>query len=257
MAPVRVVMAGPFCHFGGRTLRNPRRPARGRMAAAMPDRGLARRWALPACTAFGVAFGVIEGAVVVYLRALCSPDWSAFPPKELRPSLLGMELVREAATIVLLLSAAWLAERRPLRRFAVFAYCFAVWDLAYYATLRIALGWPAGLLDWDILFLIPIPWLGPVLAPILVSICLIVAAVLVLREPDDARAFSLRAVDWVIEIVAGLVVIGSFLVDTRELARGETPRSYPWVVFGAGLALGAGWFARAWLRHRRAVEGLP
>jgi len=227
------------------------------MAAAMADRGPARRSPLPACTVFGAAFGVIEGAVVVYLRALYYPDGFAFPLKELHASLLGMELVREAATIVLLLSAAWLAERRPLRRFAVFAYCFAAWDLAYYVTLRIALGWPASLLDWDVLFLIPIPWLGPVLAPVLVSLCLIVAAVLVLREPDDARAFSLRAVDWLIEIVAGLVVIGSFLANTRELARGEAPRSYPWLVFGAGLALGAGWFARAWLRHRRAVGAAP
>ena len=47
---------------------------------------------------------------------------------------------------------------------------FGAWDLSFYATLRVLTGWPASLMTWDLLFLIPVPWVGPVLAPSIVSI---------------------------------------------------------------------------------------
>jgi len=97
-----------------------------------------------------------------------------------------VEVAREAATLLMLLGVAMLAERRPLRRFAAFAFCFGVWDIVYYVMLRAAIGWPASLLEWDILFLIPAPWTSPVLAPVLVSLALIGAAVLILRRIGDA-----------------------------------------------------------------------
>ncbi|MCK6459543.1 MAG: hypothetical protein L6Q95_06570, partial [Planctomycetes bacterium] len=106
------------------------------------------------CAVFAAAFGVIEGAVVVYLREIYYPEGFSFPLKEMAPRILATELVREAATIVLLLAAAMLAERRPVRRFAVFAFCFGVWDITYYLALKALLGWPPSLLTMDILFLI-------------------------------------------------------------------------------------------------------
>lgn len=205
------------------------------------------------CTLFGAAFGVIEGAVVVYLRALRYPDGFSFPLREMPASLLAMELVREAATILLLLAAAVLAERRPMRRFAVFAYCFAVWDLVYYACLKVALDWPSSLLEWDVLFLIPVPWLGPVLAPVLVSACLIGAAVVILGEPEGGAPFSPRPRDWLVEIAAGTVILGTFLANTGTLARGEAPTWFPWWPFSLALAGGAAYFVRIWRRHRRTV----
>ena len=141
------------------------------------------------CTIFATAFGVVEGAVVVYLRELYYPEGFAFPLKEMAPRILAIEIVREAATLVLLLGVAILAQRRPVRRFAVFAFCFGVWDITYYLALKALLGWPPGLLTWDILFLIPLPWTGPVLAPVLVSLALIAAGVAILRAPEDALLF--------------------------------------------------------------------
>jgi hypothetical protein len=225
------------------------------MSGVLPGHGLTRRGLLTIGAIFGAAFGIVEGAVVVYLRALIYPEGFAFPLRDVPTPLIAMELVREAATIVLLLAAAWLAERRPMRRFAVFAYCFAVWDLVYYVTLKAALGWPPSLLDWDVLFLIPVPWLGPVLAPVLVSLGLIAAAVLILLEKDDAQVFAMRGVDWLVEIVAGLVIIGTFLANTGALLRGEAPARFPWAVFLAAFVLGAVWFARRWVLHRRGAGG--
>lgn len=181
---------------------------------------------------------MIEGAVVVYLRAIYYPEGFRFPLKEIAPDHLRIELVREAATIVLLLAAAMLAERRAARRFAVFAFCFGVWDITYYLALKVFLDWPPSLLTPDILFLIPMPWTGPVLAPVLVSLALIAAAIVLLHRPPD-----LRAADWVFEAVAGLVVLASFLWSAGS-------PSFPWWLFAIGYGGGVLWFTGRVLRPR-------
>jgi hypothetical protein len=190
------------------------------------------------CAIFATAFGVVEGAVVVYLRELYYPEGFAFPLKEMKPKVLAIEIVREAATLVLLLGVAMVAQRRPVRRFAVFAFCFGVWDITYYLALKAFLGWPESLLTMDILFLIPLPWTGPVVAPVLVSLALVAAGVAILRRPEDAPPF-LRPVDWAVESAAGLVVIASFLWNVPNLPEG--PLSFPWWLFLTGLLGGVLW----------------
>lgn len=201
------------------------------------------------CTLFGVAFGYIEGAVVVYLRELAYPEGFGFPLKEIAPRLLQVEVAREAATLLLLWAFARLAATGGLRRFAVFAFCFGVWDLVYYVTLKLWLGWPASILDWDVLFLIPVPWLAPVLASVLVSLALVVAAVVILRAPN----LSLRPVDWAVEATAGVLILASFFTNAPALAAGEAPRDYPWALFCIGLVGGVAWFAARVLRPFRAT----
>jgi len=204
---------------------------------------------------FALAFGYIEAAVVVYLREPYYPGGFGFPLAAVPTRLLWTEVVREAATLLLLLSVPWLSvpgkvAGHNLRRFAVFAYCFAIWDLAYYLALKLLVDWPASLLAWDVLVLIPLPWTGPVLAPLLVSLALVVATVMVLRLPAEQPP-TLRAMDWLVESLAGLVIIASFLWNLPALAAQEAPRYFPWWLFGIGLAGGAGWFAWRLAHHRK------
>lgn len=188
----------------------------------------------------------MEGAVVVYLRDLCYPEGFSFPLKEMPRRLLLIEIVREAATILLLLGIAQLAQRRPVRRFAVFAFCFGVWDITYYLALKAFLGWPPSLFTWDVLFLIPLPWTGPVLAPVLVSLALIAAGVAILRAPEDAPPL-LRPLDWAVESAAGLAILASFLWSVPDLAPGRASPSYPWWLFALGYGGGVLWIVgRAW-----------
>jgi hypothetical protein len=187
------------------------------------------------CAIFATAFGVVEGAVVVYLRELYYPEGFAFPLKEMPPRILAIEIVREAATLVLLLGVALLAERRPVRRFAVFALCFGVWDITYYLALEAFLGWPPHPLTWDILFLIPLPWTGPVLAPVLVSLALVAGGVAILRG-----RLLLRPLDWAVESAAGLLVLASFLWNVPRVAAPQAP-SYPWWLFVIGYGGGVLW----------------
>jgi hypothetical protein len=121
--------------------------------------------------AFGIAFGFVEAAVVVYLRTatglLPVPQVASPPP--LPESVVRIECCREAATMMMLGAVAWLAAQNLRARIAAFLWTFAVWDFFYYVWLRLTIGWPTSLLSTDVLFLIPVPWFAQVWFPLLVS----------------------------------------------------------------------------------------
>jgi hypothetical protein len=126
---------------------------------------------LLAAALFAIAFGFVEAAVVVYLRA-ATGLWPGPPAKvlgALPPILLRIECFREAATIIMLGGIAFLAGQSVKQKFISFLWIFALWDFSYYIWLRVAIGWPASFLDSDVLFLIPVPWVAQVWFPILVS----------------------------------------------------------------------------------------
>ncbi len=186
----------------------------------------------------GIALGWFEASVVVYLRALYYPGGFAFPVVLVPTRIAVVEITREAASLLLMAAAARLAGSTFVQRFAAFALLFGVWDLVYYAALWAILSWPASLGTWDILFLIPVPWLGPVWAPCIVSVALVVAGSWVYLTPARPRELGRRA--WSIMIAGGLVVIGSFVWNWRCVAEQRTPDHFPaalfWLGFGVALA---------------------
>jgi len=60
---------------------------------------------------FALAMGYLESAVVVYLRQLFYPDGFTFPIKQIGTDHAFVELGREAATVLMLLAVAFIAER--------------------------------------------------------------------------------------------------------------------------------------------------
>jgi hypothetical protein len=132
-------------------------------------------------TVFFIAMAYLESAVVVYLRAMYYPEGFGFPLVAMDRVLVDTEVGREIATMVMLLAPAALVTRSRLERFAWFCFGFGVWDIFYYVWLKVLLDWPAGLGDPDLLFLVPVPWVGPVWAPCVVSLGLIGLGVVLLR----------------------------------------------------------------------------
>ena len=120
---------------------------------------------------FGIAFGFVEAAVVVYLRIATGlwPVPQVNSSAALPENLVRIECFREAATIVMLGGIAWLAGQNFKARIAAFLWTFAFWDFFYYVWLRLTISWPSSLLSSDILFLIPAPWIAQVWFPLLVS----------------------------------------------------------------------------------------
>jgi hypothetical protein len=136
---------------------------------------------------FSIAMGFLESAVVVYLRELYYPRGFHFPLVPMPPTIALTEFLREISTIVMLLAAGCLAGKNARQRFAWFIFCFAVWDIFYYIFLKFLLNWPESLLTWDILFLIPVLWTAPVIAPVIVSVTMILLAVSLLGIPENRK----------------------------------------------------------------------
>lgn len=198
---------------------------------------------------FGLALGWFEAAVVVYLRALYYPDGFRFPVVLVLDRVALMEIGREAASLLILAAAARLAGRRFLERFAAFMLVFGIWDLVYYAVLRLVLGWPPGLGTWDLLFLIPVPWVGPVWAPVVVSVTLVVCGSRLYWTADSPR--QVRALDWAVECLAGLIVIVSLTWEWRVVPEERLPQNFPAWLFWAGFGVGLAWFLRLEWRGRK------
>lgn len=131
------------------------------------------------CLVFGIAFGFVEAAVVVYLRAalgILSPQ--AQVSTNLPGILFSTEFLREAATLVMLLTISLLAAKGARERWALFLWTFATWDAFYYIFLWLIIRWPPSLITPDVLFLIPTPWYSEVWFPILVDALTMVAIIL-------------------------------------------------------------------------------
>jgi len=203
--------------------------------------------------AFGVAFAYVEAAVVVYLRAIFHPGGFSLPLTVFSADALGERILlteagREVATIVIIFASSWLFGRVRQERFAYFLTIFAVWDIFYYVWLKVLIDWPGSIMDWDILFLIPAVWAGPVLAPVLVSLVLLAFAVIILYRDSRGGVVRVSFVDWVGFILAGVVVVGSFCIAGGHITEPDFGSYFYWSLFAAGLLLAAGVFVKCLLR---------
>jgi hypothetical protein len=194
-------------------------------------------------TVFSVAFGYIESAVVVDLRAIFHPNGFNFPMQvfTLTPqgkSLFLTEVGREAATLVLILTAAWLFSRNRQEAVAYFMLIFAVWDIFYYVWLKVLLDWPATLMDWDVLFLIPVAWASPVLYPVLVSAAMFAFAAAILYRSAQRRPLAVTFVDWLGWLVAGVVIVVSFCLAGLQIRQPDYASHFYPPLFAFGYAVG-------------------
>jgi len=185
---------------------------------------------------FAVAMGLLEAICVIYLRRLL-PDLAAgahVPPLE----RLRIEVIREACTIVMLVAVAWLGGVNWRSRVACFFYAFGIWDIIYYAGLRWLANWPGSWLEWDCLFLIPKPWYGPVLAPVLISAYF--AAACVVLHVWEIRQTPLRLSTVIIgtQVLAGVMWYWSFVKDADRIRlSGYAGVSYSWTLFVLGVVV--------------------
>jgi hypothetical protein len=191
---------------------------------------------------YALAMAYVEAAVVVDLNGALGQQIGAFFP--LRPELrtgplIVIEAGREAATLVMLATVGILAGRSAVERLAWSAVAFGTWDIGYYAWLHVFTGWPPDLGTWDILFLIPVPWTGPVWAPLAVSAALVGFGLAVARRLRADGVVRLSPGHLAAGLAGGLLVVVSFTLDSARIAAGEIPMTYAWPVLVAGLALAA------------------
>jgi len=185
---------------------------------------------------FAVAMAFVESAVVVYLRAIYYPEGFRFPLKAFTDYKILIEVCREVATLAMLLTVAHIAGRTFWERFAYLLLSFGVWDIFYYIWLKVLIDWPVSLLDWDILFLIPVPWIGPVIAPVTVSFIIIIFSVLIVRLIHNGQDFKPAVSSYMFVISGTVVLLYSFMHDTGATLHQQMPKSYAyWLLITADI----------------------
>ncbi len=192
---------------------------------------------------FAVAMAHVEAALVIHLRTIYygTDTLAVFPLSIFSQRDLNIELAREAATIIMILSVAMLTEKGFTRVFAAFVYVFGVWDIFYYAWLKVMIGWPQGWLEWDVLFLIPWPWFGPWITPALIALMFTVWGGRTLYRQSEVRfnrvSTSLFVVGAAIVLAAFLLPAAPLLAGGEDAFRDYTPTKFPWILYGAGYVL--------------------
>lgn len=223
---------------------------------------------------FAIAMGFLEATVVVYLRELYYTNGFDFPLKGfIEPNILSIEWIREFATIVMLVTIGILAGKKLYERFAYFLYAFAIWDIFYYIFLKMTLNWPPSLFTWDILFLIPLPWVGPVLAPVLCSILMIITTLLIISLNDKGKKLKIKLSEALLVILGILIVLYTWLYDYGnliisggfakqfftlsynqefyQLLTSYIPQTYNWILFIIGFLISTIGIIMFYIRNKK------
>lgn len=200
------------------------------------------RWCV--VVVFATAMAWMESATVVYLRLLVDRiDPYQSGPLPQQPAWVTTELIREVATLVMLFTVGWLAGRNWRSRLSYSLIAFGVWDILYYVFLAIIAAWPRSLFDWDVLFLLPLPWWGPVLAPALIAAIMIVGGTLVTQCGEAGCLWPRRWSRW-LGVAGILLALLVFMQDAihalpagAEAVRSAMPTRFNWPGFVIAVAL--------------------
>lgn len=208
---------------------------------------------------FAVSMGFLEAIVVVYVRELYYPEGFNFPLKAMPEWIILIELFREISTLLMLGSVAWIAGKSFLQRLSAFLFLFGFWDIIYYVALKLFIDWPESMFTWDILFLIPITWVGPVLAPVLCSVVMIAMAFTFDYLQLKRDLTRLKTIEFFLLILGSAIIYYTFTVDFGMIILNEnflaeffnlpelpefvqiletwTPTQFNWIIFSLGLAI--------------------
>ena len=194
---------------------------------------------------FAVAMAWVEAAVVFYLRTMVDRIEPYQPdPLPLFDPLGVVELAREAATLVMLLAVGVLAGRTWRSRLGYTAVAFGMWDIFYYVFLKVMCGWPHSLFDWDILFLLPLPWWGPVLAPVSIALLMLLWGTFAsqFERPNESVLAQWKL--WLPNFMGVVLALYLFMADAIRVAKGGVPAlramlpvRFNWPLFAIALLL--------------------
>jgi hypothetical protein len=195
---------------------------------------------------FAVSMAYFEAAVVVYLRRLYNIDDLMISKPLLDPQIGAIEVGREAASLIMLLAAGWVAGKKFQARLGFSLFAFGIWDIFYYIWLNVFIGWPGSMMDTDILFYIPLPWWGPVLAPVLIATLMIVAGAYAVINYDKGMSMRASLFDWVVLAGSIILLLYAFMADALKALPADTltlhtlrPSQFNWSIYLIGLSLAA------------------
>lgn len=187
---------------------------------------------------FAIAMGIMEAICVVYIRQIIFPPdgiITEFPTDNFN---FMYEIVRESITIIMLTTVAIIAAYNWRTRLAMFFLAFGIWDIFYYIGLKIFLNWPASIMDWDTLFLIPIAWYSPVIVPVLISCYFIAGSIFIILHEGNGTQLKFTPKVVILQALAFFIWLVSFMNNTVHITEyGYEGASYSWILFNIALIL--------------------
>ena len=194
---------------------------------------------------FSIAMAYLEAAVVVYLRRVCGITDLDLQVPPFDAQIAAIEVGRELATLVMLFSIGWIAGKTFQSRVGFTFMAFGLWDIFYYIWLRVFIGWPQNILDPDLLFLLPLPWWGPVLSPVLIALLMMTGGVIAVIKTEKNQALHIDVWFWVLLITGVLILLYTFMADAlralpadASTLSGLKPSQFNWPVYFLGFGLG-------------------
>lgn len=208
---------------------------------------------------FAIAMAYVESAVVVYIRRIYGISDLIIDIPPFDPVLAPIEVGRELATLIMLLAVGWAVGKSLQSRLGFAFIIFGVWDIFFYIWLRLFIGWPNSLFSPDILFLIPLPWWGPVIAPMLIACLMVTGGISAVINEDKGRKIKFSVFDWTTLIAGVLIMLYSFMEDALSIMPADVetltqlrPTSFNWPIYILGLVItGYVVFITTWSRKQK------
>lgn len=193
---------------------------------------------------FSIAMAYLEAAVVVYLRRVYGITDLILQIPPFDAQIAAIEIGRELATLVMLLSIGWIAGKTFQSRVGFTFITFGLWDISYYIWLRVFIGWPQSVLEPDLLFLIPLPWWGPVLSPVLIALLMMAGGIIAVIKTEKNTALHLDSCFWICLITGVLILLYTFMADALSALPADAstlsslkPTQFNWPVYFLGFGL--------------------
>jgi hypothetical protein len=193
---------------------------------------------------FSIAMAYLEAAVVVYLRRVYGITNLILQVPPFDKQIAVIEVGRELTTLVMLLCIGWIAGETFRSRVGFTFITFGLWDIFYYIWLRVFIGWPLSIFEPDLLFLIPLPWWGPVLSPVLIALLMVTGGIIAVIKTEKKQALHIDAWFWVCLITGVLILLYTFMADAlialpadASTLSGLKPSQFNWPVYFLGFGL--------------------
>ena len=188
---------------------------------------------------FAIAMGILEAICVVYIRQIIFPPDGNIANTPISNFNFTIEAIRESMTIIMLTTVSILSAYNVRTRIAMFFLAFGTWDILYYVGLRIFLQWPASIMNWDTLFLIPVAWYSPVLVPVLISIYFISGSIFIILHEGNGTKLKFSFTVVILQFLGFVVWFYSFIQNSTIISEvGYANAEYSWSLFFLGLILG-------------------
>lgn len=211
---------------------------------------------------FAIAFACVEAAVVIYLRQMYGIQDLLWDIPAFDPKIALVEVGREFSTLIMLLAVGWAVGKSLQARVGFAFFAFGMWDIFYYIWLKLLINWPESLLTPDILFLLPLPWWGPVIGPVLIAVLMVVGGSLAVIAADRGQVVRFSFYEGISLLGGILVMLYSFMKDALAALPTDPdtlsqlrPSAFNWPIYLIGL-ITAGYVVlrRTWPLNQKGKE---